>query len=721
MISGWLFDVYPLGDRMILWIKNTTMHKLTIEWSPSLYVASSKENLERLQRHSKISNHIKESHLVKKTERVSDAHQSTVLQIMVKSPKDMIGLAKKIESLEKFGTYRLYNVDIPPEQSYLYENDLFPLGQYQIQDKWTAHSDITETDYSLPTFTIINLKVNAKQRLKIPKFSDKIHSIQINDATISSDSEEQMILDCVSMIKQIDPDFIITERGDAWDFPYLAYRAQKNHILDKLVLGREDVAVTIPKTKGTSYYSYGQVHFKPSASKLLGRIHIDKSNCFLYQQENSLDGIYEIARTCRMPIQTAARASIGKCMSSVQFYNAQKIGLLVPWKPTVSEIFKTRMDLLVGDRGGLILEPEVGVHENVGEVDFASLFGNIMLKKNISAETISCKCCPDSQHLVPELGYHICKRKGIVPRSLQLLLDKRQRYTELIEKTSDKENLKIYKQRKAALKWILVTSFGYLGFNNAKFGRIDAHMAVCAFARKLLMQAIRIAEDCGFRVLHGIVDSMWVCKNGATKDDYDRLRKKISEETGFLLSLDVYNWIVFLPSKQEKIVPVPNRYFGAKTDGKLKIRGIEARRHDTPEFFKECQLEILNLFSSCKTVSDVKNAITQAKKIKEKYTKKLHSKSVPLEQLAFTNRVTRGTGQHKSNTIQADAVNQLRWEGRTIEPGQKINYIINDYARKISKRVIPIEIAADDASYDAKRYSELLEECCNSVIEPFLN
>jgi hypothetical protein len=33
-------------------------------------------------------------------------------------------------------------------------------------------------------------------------------------------------------------------------------------------------------------------------------------------------------------------------------------------------------------------------------------------------------------------------------------------------------------QDRNSLKWILVTSFGYLGFNNAKFGRIDAHIAV---------------------------------------------------------------------------------------------------------------------------------------------------------------------------------------------------------------------------------------------------
>jgi len=161
-----------------------------------------------------------------------------------------------------------------------------------------------------------------------------------------------------------------------------------------------------------------------------------------------------------------------------------------------------------------------------------------------------------------------------------------------------------------------------------------------------------------------------------------------------------------------------NRYFGALDNGELKIRGIEARRHDTPRFFKECQLEILNLFSSCKTISDIKSAISEAKVIQKKYENRLMQNKIPLEDLAITNKVTRGTGQHKSKTIQADAVNQLKWHGRSVEAGQKIRYIIHDYSRKISKRVVPIEIAKEN-SYDAKRYCDLLNECCKSVIEPF--
>ena len=107
-----------------------------------------------------------------------------------------------------------------------------------------------------------------------------------------------------------------------------------------------------------------------------------------------------------------------------------------------------------------------------------------------------------------------------------------------------------------------------------------------------------------------------------------------------------------------------------------------------------------------------------AQKIKEHYKRHLLQNEVPINDLVFTNRVTRGTGQHKSNTVQSDAVNQLKWEGKTIQPGQKIQYIINDYSRKISKRVIPIDMSPD--KYDAKKYSSLLDDYCHSIMEPFI-
>jgi DNA polymerase-2 len=204
----------------------------------------------------------------------------------------------------------------------------------------------------------------------------------------------------------------------------------------------------------------------------------------------------------------------------------------------------------------MIFEPRVGVHEQVGEFDFASLYPSIMSEKNLSGETVLCTCCPDSARRVPELGWHICeKRTGIVPQSLQILLKKRAQYKQKMKSpaTDAQSRRKVYDPRQVSLKWILVTSFGYLGYSNSKFGNIDAHIATCAFDRQVLFQAVRIAEYYGFRVLHGIVDSIWVYRRGATRADYLKLKEAIEQQTGFAISFEgIYKWFAFVHSKSSK-------------------------------------------------------------------------------------------------------------------------------------------------------------------------
>ena len=136
MIDGWLFDVYPLGDKIILWIKNKKTHRIEKQWTPSLYVASNtRYHLKQLEKNSKIFSLIKKYAWVNKIEKVSDIKESKVLKFTVKNSSDLLKLGRIIESLDKFGIYRLYNIDVPSSQTFMYEHDLFPLGKYKICNK----------------------------------------------------------------------------------------------------------------------------------------------------------------------------------------------------------------------------------------------------------------------------------------------------------------------------------------------------------------------------------------------------------------------------------------------------------------------------------------------------------------------------------------------------------------------------------------------------------
>lgn len=347
---------------------------------------------------------------------------------------------------------------------------------------------------------------------------------------------------------------------------------------------------------------------------------------------------------------------------------------------------------------------------------------------NISAETIFCQCCTDSKLLVPGLrNYYRCeKRKGLVPTALEILLNKRKIYKQLRNSATDAKLKEMYNARQTALKWVLVTSFGYLGFNNAKFGRIDAHIAVCAFDRQILIQTMRTAERQGFKILHAIVDSIWVQKNDGQKkagaQDYGSLKESIEKEINFDISLEgVYKWIAFVPSKSNDIVGVPNRYFGVFEDGSLKLRGIEARRHDTPIFFSNYQQLILNMLSEADTVSEVKSMFPKIINIFQHHLKLLKERRVNLNNLAFTKRISKNHDEYEDrNTVEHNAILNLSKGGKSLRAGEILKYVITDYYRKYSKkRSVPIELANSHTRYDVKRYCEILEDVTNTVTEPF--
>ena len=67
-----------------------------------------------------------------------------------------------------------------------------------------------------------------------------------------------------------------------------------------------------------------------------------------------------------------------------------------------------------------------------------------------------------------------------------------------------------------------VTCFGYTGYRNARFGRIEAHEAICAWSRDLLLTTIEEAQKDGWNVLHAIVDCVWLSDTEGRSRDQQR-------------------------------------------------------------------------------------------------------------------------------------------------------------------------------------------------------
>ncbi|MGA2198810.1 MAG: DNA polymerase domain-containing protein, partial [Nitrososphaerales archaeon] len=389
-IEGWLLDVYPGSDgEMVAWIKKDdgTAVRLSDGWRNAIFVSSSAEGLEQLVEWAEHQYSVFSCEYVNRRVNVFEYAKRPVLKLTLRNADRAEKLAKELEMLDVKSPLHIFNADLMPAQTYFFEKELFPLARIGAEQvgasiRWKLLDSVMSEDYRVPPLRKASIKVHVDASGRIPRFSDPIEGITVKSAEITIEigegDERAKILSLVDAIRQLDPDIIFVERGDDFTTHYLAERAWVNEISDKLILSRDREPLKRLTKRGTSYMAYGTVLHTPTSHKLYGRINLDAENYFVFS-ECGLDGLFEIARLCRMPLHKGSRASIGKCLSSLQGYVAFKDDLLIPWKPSRAEIPKTAKTLLVGDRGGFIYEPKVGLHENVGEIDFTCLTGDTIL------------------------------------------------------------------------------------------------------------------------------------------------------------------------------------------------------------------------------------------------------------------------------------------------------------------------------------------------------
>lgn len=727
---------------MTFWIKTREGSSVRLKdsnWRAKIYASGAAcDNPEFIFSKIQSSGFVSSVRIARKRASIFERKKSDVLEIELNRPDRGKKVADALETVfQNPSTFRLYNVDLSAEQQYFLEKELFPLGRVSVHSqgeqitRWTLCDDVWATDYEIPPLKVMGLDIGLAD--SVPTFESKLARITLTPSRYHEENaiepivilgdEAKMLRQLEREVQKFDPDFVITSNGDAFVFPYLYSKAWKHST--HLNMNRDPEsrnAFTNSQSGGRTYFSYGRIMFRPTTHRLYGRIHVDGQNTFVYDQCR-FEGLFEIARVSRMPFHTSSRASIGKSLSGLQFYHAYHRDMLVPYKPVVSEEIKSLENLLVADRGGLVFVPLPGIHERVCELDFASLYPSIIRQRNISAETVNCPCCPDSDNFIEELGMHICKKKlGIVPESLELPLSKRFEYKKLREKADDVQLKQVYNERAGALKWILVTSFGYLSYRHAKFMKIDAHIAVCAIAREILLRAMHTAENRGFRVIHGIVDSLWISKDRAKLENYMEICEEIEDATKFKLSIEgVYKWIVFLPSKVDSQNQVANRYFGCfEKNNEIKVRGIEYRRHDAPIYFKKCQETILKELSKCDTSKELKDtAEKEGTSIFNEFAKKIEQHDVPPLELLITRRLSKNPGEYFSKRqLSVNAAERLEEQGLKLKAGQSVSYLITRYKTPGRNRALPGHLA-ENAEYDSARYVELLADCCATILSPF--
>ncbi len=562
--------------------------------------------------------------------------------------REMLAALEGLYRVEECYSAQLYNVDIRHDQCYLAEHDLFPCGE--------SEESRFSPDFAVP-LTRLEMEVKAVGAGGAGgdplRSGAEISSIQIcRDRNRSLNGPERTVIaDLMELISSYNPDLIL--------FPYA-----------------DSCSGWFKSMASKSYWSYGRANHKEGALIPEGRVLIDTAKSFVYR-EGGLKGVLMASRLSGLSPNLTSRFTPGTLISSYEVFEAMRRGMVVPFRKSDAESARKITDLKACDRGGMMFQPDPGVYEQVHQIDFTSLYPSIIVKYNLSPESLD--------H--PEV-------KGFLATVITSLLNLR------IETKRRKKTNPEYRGIDSVLKWMLVTCFGYTGYRNAKFGQIQVHERITAISRELLMDIKELAEDMDFEVLHGIVDCLWV--RGGPISIY---KEAVEQMTGILTEVDSFDWIAFLPMADGS--GSYTRYFGRLDKGRMKVRGVAARRGDTPRYLQRMQMDLFELLAGAANREELRLCKPRAEEVRRRYERDLMDASVAVRELAVRRRLSRTN--YSRRCAEASAVQALKIAGRHPAPGMEVGYVVADAGRW------EVDLEEEASEYDAEYYGKLLEKAWEEV------
>ncbi len=708
-VNGWLLDLYEDGPRgLALWFILEDERRMCVHqpFPVKFFAAGPAPRLRALWRW--LQQQPNPPRLAREERRDLFLPQPlAVLAVELAQPEALAELFPQVE--QSFPDLAYYDVDVQIQTRHAAVFGTFPLAfcRLQIDDQnrllaLEVLNSAWDTDPEQPALRVLELTLNDDPRHAPPAFIDMRCGAWRQTLPFLAGSAPAHWVKAA--LRKFDPDILLTDFGDTWLLEELLQRVGGD--VHELLLSR-DPARGLQRLQAKTYFSYGQIVYRGQQIHLYGRVHIDRRNAMLWS-DYSLEGILENARVTALPIQTAARVSPGTGISSMQMLTAMRTGILVPWRKQQVEQPRPMIELIHSDFGGMVYQPRVGLHRNVGAIDFVSLYPAVMVRCNISPE----KTALSLSDPLPE-------HPGLIPQTLAPLLRKRVTLKRRIPTLPAWDpRRKWYKARTAAHKWLLVVCFGYLGYKNARFGLIESHEAVTAGGREALLRAKEAAEDSGFEVLHLFVDGLWIQRpDCSTAEDFQPLLEEVTRRTGLPIALDgVYRWVVFLPSRVDSRVPVGNRYFGVFEDGSIKVRGLEARRRDTPAWVARTQTAMLECLAQAPDADHLPEYVPRVLAMLRNELRRLRAGRIPLDELLVGQKLSRVLEKYTSPSLAALAARQLLAAGKPVPAGQRVRFL---YVRGPERVWAWDQPQPPDPRWvDVPTYRKLLLRAAENILQP---
>ena len=140
-----------------------------------------------------------------------------------------------------------------------------------------------------------------------------------------------------------------------------------------------------------------------------------------------------------------------------------------------------------------------------------------------------------------------------------------------------------------------------------------------------------------------------------------------------------------------------------------QVRGIAARRHDTPEYVRGMQRRMFEVMARATTVAELGACRSEVVEIFRETVAALPAADPKL--MAIGRRISRTTYRHRC--LEGAAVQAYRDRGIEIEPGMKIEYVVTDAKRYC------VEPAWEATTFDAGFYRTLLERAQEEILAAY--
>lgn len=375
-------------------------------------------------------------------------------------------------------------------------------------------------------------------------------------------TEEDMLRRFCEVIKEQNPDMLVGYNSDNFDLPYIKKRADKLKI--KLDLGVDNSSIKfINRGMASAGVIRGYVHvdlyplvrrnmnldhytLERVYEELFDKVKIDVEGDKIFEYWDSDDerleelfaysmddakSTVDIAvkltpltvaqsKLVGQPLFDISRMTTGQMVEWYLICCAYEKNNIIPNKPNNMEYSERRGDNKVA--GGYVKEPEKGLFEHLAYLDFKSLYPSIIISKNISPDTITDGegLSEDEYYTCSENGFKFLKEPaGFIPSIIGDILDERQKIKKLMKQTTKPEDYKAYDFEQQGLKRLANSMYGAYGYSRFRWYKKECAAAITAWGREYIQDAMKKAEEYGFKPVYADTDGFYATYMGKLDDE----------------------------------------------------------------------------------------------------------------------------------------------------------------------------------------------------------